>query len=234
MVITAAKEQILAAFVVDNGKTAERFLKKVQAIDKADENVVIVDAAIAEKNRFGRVKIHQTIDRGGVRGGVRGGTIGVVVGTILLGPAGAVIGGAAGGILAGLHNRFHDIGVDDKFMRDVGKHIDRGMSILFVLYEGNWSHSIGAVEDAIKAEGALLLYSDLSPEKPPHSRRSLKLLSKSSVEQKSRPTSTLPPRPKRRPPKRRRCQPNPQQQLQSRRPCRWQRQPPRHQTVMTT
>ena len=142
-----AKEQILAAFVVDNGKTAERFLKKVQAIDKADENVVIIDAAIAEKNRFGRVKIHQTTDRGGVRGGIRGGTIGVVVGTILLGPAGAVVGGAAGGILAGLHNRFHDIGVNDKFMRDVGKHIDRGMCVLFVQYEGNWSHSIGAVED---------------------------------------------------------------------------------------
>lgn len=177
--ITTAKEQILAAFVVDNGKTAERFLKKVQAIDKADENVIIIDAAIAEKNRFGRVKIHQTTDRGGVRGGVRGGTIGVVVGTILLGPAGAVVGGAAGGILAGLHNRFHDIGVNDKFMKDVGKHIDRGMSILFVQYEGNWSHSIGAVEDAIKAEGALLLYSDLSPEKA----AALQALTETAVEE---------------------------------------------------
>jgi hypothetical protein len=32
-------------------------------------------------------------------------------------PAGAVVGGAAFGVLNGLRNRFHDIGIDDKFMR---------------------------------------------------------------------------------------------------------------------
>ena len=110
----------------------------------------------------------------------------MVVGTILLGPAGAVVGGAAGGILAGLHNRFHDIGVDDKFMREVGKHIDRGMSILFVQYEGNWSHSIGAIEDAIKADGALLLYSDLSPEKA----AALQALAETAVEELGGPEAT--------------------------------------------
>ncbi len=86
------------------------------------------------------------------------------MGTILLGPAGAVVGGAAGGLLAGLHNRFHDIGVDDKFMREVAKEMEKGRSALFVLYEGDWSASIGLIETAVKNEGALLVQSTLPAE----------------------------------------------------------------------
>ena len=67
------------------------------------------------------------------------------MGTFLFGPAGAVVGGAAGGVLAGLRNRFHDIGIDDKFMKQVASEVDKGRSALFVLYEGDWSASIGAI-----------------------------------------------------------------------------------------
>ncbi len=158
-------DQILAVFLVDNDDTAERFLKKLQAIEKADTRVEIVDAAIAHRTKLGRVKVHQTTDRGAMKGGLRGGAFGVVVGTILLGPAGAVVGGAAGGMLAGLHNRFHDIGINDKFMREVTHEVEKGKSALFVLYQGEWANSIGAVEDAVKAEHALLIQSTMSPEK---------------------------------------------------------------------
>jgi predicted flap endonuclease-1-like 5' DNA nuclease len=157
-------EQTLAAFLFENGEASRRFLTTVEKIDEMDRDVRIVDAAIADRTRQGRVKVHQTEDRGGAKGGVRGGTIGVVVGAILLGPAGAVVGGAAGGILAGLHNRFHDIGVDDKFMREVAKEMEKGRSALFVLYEGRWAASIGLVEEAVKAEGALLIQSTLPAE----------------------------------------------------------------------
>ena len=97
-----------------------------------------------------------------MKGGLRGGAFGVVVGTILLGPAGAVVGGAAGGLLAGLHNRFHDIGIDDKFMREVTHEVEKGRSALFILYQGSWANSIGAIEDAVKAEDAFLLQSTMS------------------------------------------------------------------------
>ena len=158
-------DQTLAVFVVDNDGAAKRFLKKVQEIDKADKRVQIVDAAIAHKGKFGRVKIHQTIDRGAAKGAVRGGTVGVVVGAIIAGPAGAAVGGAAGGVLAGLHNKFHDIGIDDKWMKRVGKEVDKGKSALFVQYEGDWSSSLGAITDAVKSSKALLIESTLSNEK---------------------------------------------------------------------
>jgi predicted flap endonuclease-1-like 5' DNA nuclease len=162
--VSEQKEQTLAVFLLENDGEARKFLKNVQAIDKADDNVNIVDAAIADRTRRGKVKIHQTKDRGGMKGGFRGGAIGVVVGAIVLGPAGAAIGGAAGGILAGLRNRFHDIGIDDKFMAKVTREVDKGKSALFVQYEGDWSGSIGAIQDQVKAANALLISSTLPAE----------------------------------------------------------------------
>ena len=153
--------QTLAVFVLDKGKQSRQLLKRIQEIDDVDPNVKIVDAAIADRTRLGRVKVHQTADLGGAKGFARGGALGVIVGALVLGPAGAVVGGAAGGVLNGLRNRFHDIGINDKFMRQVTKEVDKGKSALFILYEGDWSHSIGMIEQAVASEKALLIHSTL-------------------------------------------------------------------------
>ena len=170
--------QTLAAFVLDTGKQSRRLLKRLQEIDDVDANVKIVDAAIADRTRF-RVKVHQTADLGGAKGTVRGAGLGVIVGAIVLGPAGAVVGGAAGGVLNGLRNRMHDIGINDKFMRQVTKELDKGKSALFILYEGNWAASIGMIEQAITADKALLITSTL----PPAKAAALKALVDPAVEQ---------------------------------------------------
>ncbi len=169
--------QTLAAFVLDKGKQSRRFLKRIQEIDDVDPNVKIVDAAIADRTRF-RVKVHQTTDLGGAKGAARGAGLGVIVGAIVLGPAGAVVGGAAGGVLNGLRNRLHDIGIDDKFMRQVTKELDKGKSAVFILYEGNWSASIGMIEQAITADKALLISSTL----PAKTATALKALVDPAVE----------------------------------------------------
>lgn len=170
--MAAVKEPILAAgqtlavFSVANERAARALLKRLEEIDKVDGNVEILDAAIAQKRRLGRVKVHQTIDTPGMKGARRGAAVGVVAGAILLGPAGAAIGGAAGGTLAGLHNRIKDIGIDDKFMRAVGHELEgRGRCALFVLYVGKWANSIGMIEEAVKRSDALLIHSTLSAEK---------------------------------------------------------------------
>jgi predicted flap endonuclease-1-like 5' DNA nuclease len=150
-------EQILAVFVLDNDVAARRFLKAVEKIDDVDDNVKIVDAAFADRTKRGRVKIQQTKRHG--RGRSTG--IGIVVGAILAGPAGAVVGGAAGGILAGMHNRLGEMGVTEKFMREVTGEVEKGKSALFVLYEGDWSASIGLIGKEVTAEHALLIQSTL-------------------------------------------------------------------------
>jgi len=157
--------QTLAAFVLEKGPGPQRLLEAIQKVDAVDDNVKVVDAAIAERTKFrGRVKVHQTKDMGAMKGGVHGAAIGVVVGALVAGPAGAVAAGAAGGLLHSLRSRFHDIGIDDKWMREVSKEIDKGKSVLFVQYEGSWAASIGLIENAIKAENALLIQSTLPPE----------------------------------------------------------------------
>ncbi len=170
--------QTLAVFVLDTGKQSRRMLKRIQEIDDVDANVKIVDAAIADRTRF-RVKVHQTKDLGGAKGTVRGAGLGVIVGAIVLGPAGAVVGGAAGGVLNGLRNRLHDIGINDKFMRQVTKELDKGKSALFILYEGNWAASIGMIQQAVTAEKALLIHSTL----PAKTETALKALVDPAVEQ---------------------------------------------------
>ncbi len=170
--------QTLAVFVLDKAKASRRLLKRIQEIDDVDPNVKIVDAAIAERTRF-RVKVHQTKDLGGAKGTVRGAGLGVIVGAILLGPGGAIVAGAAGGVLNGLRNRLHDIGIDDKFMRQITKEIEKGKSALFILYEGNWSGSIGMIEQAVAAEKALLIHSTL----PAKTEAALKALVDPAVEE---------------------------------------------------
>ncbi len=155
----------LAAFTVDSGDAARRLLKAVQRIDEANDNVKIVDAAVVDRGRFGRISVHQTTDRGALKSGARLGTLGVIAGAIVAGPAGAVAMGAAGGVLGGLRGGIHDTGIDDKFMRSIGKEIEKKKSALFVLYEGSWEHSIGLVEQAITDEHALLFNSTLTAEK---------------------------------------------------------------------
>ncbi len=100
-----SSDQTLAVFLVSDNEGAERLLKAVQGIDEADPNVKIVDSAIAEHTKHGRVKIHQEEQVGTGRSAMRGGAIGVVVGAILLGPVGAAAGGAAGAALGGVHHR---------------------------------------------------------------------------------------------------------------------------------
>jgi predicted flap endonuclease-1-like 5' DNA nuclease/uncharacterized membrane protein len=155
----------LAAFTVENDASARRLLKAVQRVDEANDNVKIVDAAIVDRGRLGRISVHQTTDRGALKSGARIGTLGVIAGAIVAGPAGAVAMGAAGGILGGLRGGIHDTGIDDKFMRSVGKEIEKKKSALFVLYEGSWEHSIGLIEQAITDEHALLFNSTLPAEK---------------------------------------------------------------------
>ena len=171
--------QTLAVFVLDKGKQSRRLLKRIQEIDDVDPNVKIVDAAIADRARFGRVKVHQTKDLGGAKGTFRGAGLGVIVGAIVLGPAGAVVGGAAGGVLNGLRNRIHDIGIDDKFMRQVTKELTKGKSALFILYEGNWAGSIGMIEQAVAGEKALLIHSTM----PAKTEAALKALVDPAVEE---------------------------------------------------
>src|SRR5690349_1291712 len=125
-------EQTFAAFVLDTGSQAKSLLESIEKIDAIDTNVQIIDAAIVDRTKRGRIKVHQTRDPGALKSGARAGTLGVIVGALVLGPAGAVVGGAAGSVLGGLRGKIHDTGINDSFIKEVAAEIDKGKSALFV------------------------------------------------------------------------------------------------------
>ena len=131
-------DQTLAAFVVDNDAVAKRLLKKVQQIDKVDQHVRIIDAAIVHKAKFGRVKVHQTEDTGGMHGGIRGEASASSSAPSSPAPLARQSLAQQVACSGGVHNRMRDVGINDKFMKQVGSQVEKGQSALFVMYEGIW------------------------------------------------------------------------------------------------
>lgn len=91
--------------------------------------VDLADAVVAVKDENGKVKlnqIHNLTASGAVSGGFWGTLIGVIFLNPLLGMAAGAAAGAIGGALS-------DVGINDKFMKDVASGFSNGSSALFVL-----------------------------------------------------------------------------------------------------
>ncbi|MDD1758058.1 MAG: DUF1269 domain-containing protein [Methanotrichaceae archaeon] len=87
------------------------------------------DAAVAIKYKDGKTKIKQVESLAGA-GALGGAFWGFLIGLIFLVPVFGLVIGAATGALMG---KYHDIGVDDKFIKEVGNTIQPGTSALFLL-----------------------------------------------------------------------------------------------------
>lgn len=91
--------------------------------------IEIEDAVIAIKQRNGRIKFNQLFHPAAA-GAAYGSLWGLLVGMIFLMPvAGAVLGTASGAISGALT----DVGIDDRFMKDVAATLDSGNAALFLL-----------------------------------------------------------------------------------------------------
>lgn len=89
------------------------------------EDVVIVTRA----EDSGDVKLHQAVNL--TAAGAAGGTMwGTLVGLLFLNP---LLGAAVGAGTGALVGRFSDIGINDDFIRDVGRSLERGGSAICVL-----------------------------------------------------------------------------------------------------
>lgn len=91
--------------------------------------VDLEDAVVAVRRSDGKVKLRQLYNITGT-GAVSGGFWGTLIGLIFLHPLfGLAVGAAAGGIAGALT----DIGIDDKFMKELSQRVQPESSVLFVL-----------------------------------------------------------------------------------------------------
>ena len=99
---------------------------------KKEGMLTIEDAAVVVKDAEGKVHVKNQVSRSTWAATGVGGALGLLIGSILF-PIGGLVLGLAGGAVVG---RFMDLGVDDKFVKDVGEQIKPGTSALFVLVKG--------------------------------------------------------------------------------------------------
>lgn len=87
------------------------------------------DAVVAEKNDKGKIKLHQAVNLTAA-GAAGGGFWGALIGLIFLNPLlGMAVGATAGAVSGALT----DIGIDDKFMKELANSLQPKSSALFVL-----------------------------------------------------------------------------------------------------
>ena len=117
---------IVLAFDTEDG--ALQLRDKLLSLQK-QMLIQLEDAAVVVRRQDGKVKVKQLHSLVGA-GALGGAFWGMLIGLIFWMPWLGLAIGAASGALGG---KFSDIGVDDKFIKDVGNTIDPGNSALFLL-----------------------------------------------------------------------------------------------------
>lgn len=117
----------LVVVAYDDPFQAEEVRLKLRRLQQ-DYLIDLEDAVVATKNDKGKVKLHQAIKL--TAGALSGGFWGALIGLIFMMPLlGAAVGAGAGAISGALS----DVGIDDKFMKELASNMQPGSSVLFVL-----------------------------------------------------------------------------------------------------
>ncbi len=107
---------------------ADEVLQKLGRLQKS-HLIDLEDAAVVIKDEKGKVRIKQAINLVAA-GASSGGFWGALLGLLFLHPLLGLAAGAASGALSGA---LTDIGINDDFIKDLGKSLEPGASALFIL-----------------------------------------------------------------------------------------------------
>jgi uncharacterized membrane protein len=118
----------LVVIQYDDKYKAEEVRLKLLRMQR-DYLVDLEDAVVAVKNNEGKVKLNQ-IHHLTAASAAGGGFWGLLIGLIFMSP---LVGVAAGAITGAIVGALTDVGIDDKFMKEVAESFRPGTSALFVL-----------------------------------------------------------------------------------------------------
>ena len=138
----------------DDEFKAEEVRLKLRKLQK-DYLIDLEDAVVAVKNDKGKVKLHQAVNLTAA-GAIGGGFWGSLIGLIFLNPLlGAAVGATAGAVSGALT----DVGINDKFMKELAAAMNPGSSALFVLVR---KATPDKVLEEVKGTGGKILKTSLS------------------------------------------------------------------------
>ena len=128
-------------------------LRKMQR----DYLIDLEDAVVAVKDDKGKIKLHQSVNLT-ASGAMSGGFWGALIGLIFLNPLlGMAVGASAGAVSGALT----DVGINDRFMKDLAAGMPSGSSALFVLVR---KATPDRVLEELKGTGGTVLKTSLSHE----------------------------------------------------------------------
>jgi uncharacterized membrane protein len=118
----------LVVLAFDNEYTADEAKRKLLQLQ--DQRLIILeDLVVVVRHADGRAEVKQA-QKTATAGALGGAFWGMLIGLLFLSPfLGAAIGAGIGGLMG--HAR--DVGVDEKFMREVGDYLKPGTSGVFLL-----------------------------------------------------------------------------------------------------
>jgi uncharacterized membrane protein len=146
----------LVVLAFEDETTAGDMLDKIAGLQKR-KIVTLEDAAVVVRKQDGKVKVKQAqslVGAGALGGAFWGMLIGLLFFMPWLGLAIGAITGAIGGALT-------DVGIDDKFIKEVGDTIEPGHSALFLLVAESTPDKL---EQELKGYKATVLQTSLSEE----------------------------------------------------------------------
>ncbi len=146
----------LVVFAFKNDTGAQEMAEVVKGLQK-QELIKLEDAAIVVRRQDGKAKVKQAQSLVGA-GALGGAFWGMLIGLLFWMPWLGLAIGALSGAVAG---HFSDIGIDDKFIKEVGNTIEPGQSALFLLI-AQWTED--KVLDELDAFDAEVLRTSLSNE----------------------------------------------------------------------
>jgi uncharacterized membrane protein len=118
----------MIVFAFDNETGAAELRDEMKELQK-QHLLTLEDAAVVVRKPDGKAKVSQAVSLVGA-GALGGSFWGLLIGLLFLAPWLGLAIGAATGAIAG---KFTDVGIDDKFIEEVGETIEPGHSALFLL-----------------------------------------------------------------------------------------------------
>ncbi len=118
----------LVVITFDNAEEAGKVRESLRSLEKHGM-LSLDDSAVVVKDAEGKVHVKNETDRGVAVGALGGGALGLLIASVFFPVAGIVIG-ALGGALVG---KMADLGVDQKFVKEVGEALQPDTSAIFVM-----------------------------------------------------------------------------------------------------
>ena len=150
----------------DNAEEAGKVRETLRSAEKSDY-LSLDDSAVIVKDEEGKIHVKNEMDRGVKIGAVCGGLLGLLLAGIFFPVGGLLVGAALGGLIG----KSVDLGIDQKFVKEVADDLEPNTSaIFFIVREANPDVAIAA----LKPYKGTVRHTSFPPEAEEELRRILK------------------------------------------------------------